>query len=72
MASNANNDTPYISSKHIEEAIHSLEEASKVLFKWLGDNLTKITADKNFLLVNTSDKVNIRIENIDICNSKCE
>ena len=52
--------------------IQSLEEVSKVLFKWFADNLMKSNADKCYLLVNTSDKVNIRIGNIDICNSKCE
>ena len=32
----------------------------------------KSNADKCYLLVNTSDQVKIRIDIIDICNSKCE
>ena len=32
----------------------------------------KSNTDKCYLLVNTKDKVNIRVNNIDICNSKCE
>ena len=66
------NNTPYVSGKYIEEVIKTLEEASKVLFKWFADNLFKSIGDKCYLLVNVNVKINIRIDNIDICNSKFE
>ena len=62
----ANNNTPYVRGKHIEKAVQSLEEASKKFFKWFPDNLMKSNANKYHLLIKTSDKVNIRIDNIDI------
>ena len=52
--------------------IQSLEEASKVLFKWFLDNAMKSNADKCHLLVSTSNKVNIRIDNFDISTSRRE
>lgn len=52
--------------------MQSLEEASKVFFKWFLDNLMKTNADNCYLSVSTSDKVNMRIDKFDICNSKCE
>ena len=66
------NNTPYVSGKYIEEVIQTLEEATKVLFKWFADNLFKSIGDKCYLLVNVNVKINIRIDNIDICNSKFE
>lgn len=32
----------------------------------------KINVDNYHLLVNTRDKVNLRTDNINICNSKCQ
>ena len=56
--------TPYESSKDTEEVIQSSQKASKILFIWFADNLMKINADKCHWLVNTSDKVDIKIGNI--------
>ena len=72
FASYVDEDTPYVSHKDKEEVTQSLEKASKVLFKWFSDNLMEGNADKCHLLVNTSYEVNIRINNIDIYNRKCE
>lgn len=47
------------SGNDIEEVIQFSEEASKILLKLFSDNLMKINADKCYLLVSTSDKVNI-------------
>ena len=55
--------TPYVSAKDIEDV---------KLLKWFADNLMKSNGDKCYLLVNTSDKVNSKIENFHIYNSKCE
>ena len=56
--------TPYESSKDTEDVIQSSQKASKILFIWFVDNLMKINADKCHWLVNTSDKVDIKIGNI--------
>ena len=56
--------TPYESSKDTEEVIQSSQKASKILFIWFADNLMKFNADKCHWLVNTSDKVDIKIDNI--------
>ena len=71
-ASYADDNPPYLSAKYIEEVIKSLEEASKILSEWLLDNLMKSNANKCHLLISTSNKVNIKIGNFDISNSKCE
>ena len=58
--------------------IQSLEEVSKVLFKWFLDNVMKSNTDKCHLLVSTSNKVKnridnyIRIDNFDISTSRRE
>ena len=72
IASYIEDNTPYISGKDIEEIKQSLEEASRDLaLKWFLDSLMKSNVDKCHLLVSTSNKVNIRIDNIfDVC-SKC-
>ena len=58
-------------AKDIEKVIKSLEESSNILFEWFSNNLMKSNAVKCHLLVSTSNKVNIRIDNIfDVC-SKC-
>ena len=57
----------------MDEVVTSLEEASsKLLFKWLSDNLMKSNADKCHLLVSTNNTVNIRIKIFKIRNSHCE
>ena len=43
-----------------------------IWFKCFSDNLTKSNSDKYYLLVSTSNKVNIRIDTSDISNTKCE
>ena len=69
-ANYADNNTPYTRSKDINGLTESLEEASKELFKWFDDNLTKSNTDKCHLLVSTNDNVEIRIGNFRIENTK--
>lgn len=47
-------------------------EIKHYFFKWFAVNLMKNHVDKCYLLVNASNKVNIRINNINICNEKCK
>ena len=64
--------TSYTSSNDVNGLIKSLEEASKVLFKWFEDNLMKSDPDKCHLLVSTNDNVAITIGNFQIENTKRE
>ena len=72
IASYADDNTPYISADKIDGVIKSLEEASKILFKWFSDNLMKINANKCHFLVCTNNTVKIKIGNFDITNCKSE
>lgn len=60
------NSAPYINGKDIEEIVQSLEEASNVLSDLFAGNLMKNATNKCPLLVHTSDKGNIKIENFNI------
>ena len=60
IASYADDNTPYVSADKIDGVIKSLEEASKILFKWFNDSLMKINADKCHLLVSTNNTVKIK------------
>ena len=70
VASFADDKRPYVSGKDIEELIQSLEETSKILFNRFLDKLMESNVNKCHFLVSTSNKVNIRINNHDISNSK--
>ena len=50
----------------------SIREASEILLKWFNDNLTRINADKYYLLVSKNNPVKIETINFDITNSKSE
>lgn len=47
-------------------------EIKHYFFKWFAVNLMKNHVDKCYLLVNASNKGNIRVNNINICNEKCK
>ena len=72
IASNADDNTPYISADDIDGVIKSLEEASATLFKWFSDNLMKSNADKCHLLISTNNTVKMKIGHFDIANSRNE
>ena len=57
---------------NIDSLIASLEEASKSLFIWVDNNLMKSNADKCHLLVNSNEKVTIKIGSHEIFNTKHE
>ena len=72
IASCTDDNTPYVIADNIDGVIKSLEEASKIIFKWFNDNLMRINADKCHMLVSTNNTVKIKIGNFDISNSKIE
>ena len=54
----------------MDSFIVSLEEASKSLFTWFGNNLMKSNAGKWKLLVSSNEKVSIKIGSHEIASTK--
>ena len=71
-ANYADDTTPYTSENTIEDVIKSLEQCSKILFKWFDDNYMKANSDKSHLLLSTEEKLNANINGDLISNSKSE
>ena len=61
IANYADDNTPYATVNDINSLIVSLEEASKVLFTWFGNNLINSIADKCCLLVSFNARTTIII-----------
>ena len=68
----ADDNTPYLSAKNVEDVIESLERASVSLFRWFENNLLKGNADKCHFLVSTSKEVSLNVDNFKIKSSNCE
>ena len=64
--------TPYLSTKNVENIIESLERALVSLFRWFENNLLKGNADKFHFLVSTSQEVSLNVNNFKIKNSDYE
>ena len=73
IANFADDNTPYLSAKNVEDVIESLERASVSLFRWFENNLLKGNADKCHFLVSTSQEVSLNVNKFKIKkNSDCE
>ena len=72
IANFADDNTPYLSAKNVEDVIESLERASVSLFRWFENNLLKGNADKCHFLVSTSKEVSSNVNNLKIKSSDCE
>ena len=72
IANFADDNTPYLSAKNVEDVIESLERASVSLFRWFESNLLKGNADKCQFLVGASQEVSLNVNNFKIKNSECE
>ena len=72
FASYADDNAIYNSSENIDDAILSLQESSKQLFKWFSDNQMKSNSDKCHLIVSTNDTTEIQIEDSVIKSSNTE
>ena len=72
IAKFADDNTPYLSAKNVEDVIESLEGASVSLFKWFENNLLKGNADKCHFLVSSSQKVSLNINNFKTKDSDYE
>ena len=72
IANFADDNTPYLSAKNVEDVIESIERASVSLFRWFENNLLKGNADKCHFLVSTSQEVSLNVNNFKIKNSDYE
>ena len=72
FASYADDNTPHVVSKNVENVIINLQNASLTLFQWFYDNQMKTNPDKFHFICSIDDKFNIIVENQKICNSPCE
>ena len=68
----ADDNTPYLYAKNVEDLIESLERASVSLSRWLENNLLKGNPDKFYFLVNPSQEVSLNVNNFKIKNGDCE
>ena len=72
IANFADDNTPHLSAKNVEDVIESIERASVSLFRWFENNLLKGNADKCHFLVSTSQEVSLNVNNFKIKNSDYE
>ena len=47
IANYADDNTPYVSGRNIEEVVASLEEVSEIIFQWFRDNQFRVITDKH-------------------------
>ena len=69
FANYADDNTPYVSGKNIDEVVRFLEESSRVIFKWFSDNQFQANACKCHLLLSTDEHVQVKIGAAQIENS---
>ena len=72
FASYADDNTPFFVGKDLDDVISKLQNASKTLFQWFSDNQMKPNPDKCHFIRSSNIKVNISIENQNICKSASE
>ena len=70
LASYADDNTPYAVGNNIEELIVKLQNTSKTLFQWFGDNQMKSNPDNCNFICSTSKKVSLIVENKEINNKR--
>ena len=72
IANYADDNTPYLSGKNVEEVLNGLENVSSNLFQWFTENELKGNASKCHLLISSSENVHVSIGTSQIKNSDCE
>ena len=72
FASYADDNTPFISDKKIDDVIRTLENESIRLFKWFSNNQVKTNKDKCHLPLSNEERVTIKIGESEIKSSNCE
>ena len=72
IANYADDNTPNVSSRSIEEVVASLEEVSEVIFQWFRHNAFQANASKCHVLLSTDRQVHVNIGNAKIENTQNE
>ena len=72
IASYADDNTPYVPGRNIEEVVGSLEEVSEVIFQWFRDNQFQGNASKCHVLLSTDKQVHVNIGTAQIENTQNE
>ena len=72
IANYADDNTPYLNGKNIEEVLNGLENVSSNLFQWFTENELKGNASKYHLLISSGENVHVNIGTSQIKNSDCE
>ena len=62
----ADDNTPYLSAKNVDDVIESLERASASLFRYFENNVLKGNVDKCHFLVSTSQEVSLNVKSFKI------
>ena len=62
FASQADDNTPFVTCDSINDVIKSLENDSVQLFKWFTDNQMEVNQDKCQLLINTNENNTINVD----------
>ena len=69
IANYADDNTPYVSERNIDDVVRFLEESSSVIFKWFNDNQFEANASKFHVLLSTDKHVQVKIGTRQIENS---
>ena len=72
IANYADDSTPYLSGKNVEEVLNGLEKVSSNLFQWFAENELKGNAGKCHLLKSSCENVRVNVGTSQIKNSDCE
>ena len=72
IASYADDNTPYMISKKVDDLVTSFEQASNDLFEWFKNNLLKSNAEKCHFLVSANDRVSMYVDGFKIDKSDTE
>ena len=72
IANYADDNTPYVSGRNIEEVGASLEEVSEVIFQWFRDNQFQGNANKCHVLLSTDKQMQVNIGAARIENTQNE
>ena len=72
IANYADDNTPYLSAKNVEDVLNGLENVSSNLLKWFTEKELKVNASKCYLLISSGENVDVNTGTSQIKNSDCE
>ena len=72
IAKFADDNTPYVTRDNISSAVKLLEKVACAIFQWFRDNETKANADKCHVLLNISNGLTVKTNEVQTQNSQWE